>query len=477
MVLFKLDALHPTCLLICFCDLNLPSFFTMSATGTHFFRLDCSVLVGHPRGLGSSRVACRFIPSACHQATPFCCFVHSLYVFMGVIGGLDLGGNILQGKKVRRIETCTNYRSYASRVRKLCQRRLPHLAEQAISDMRSEGLIPDCSVYSAVLLCYARNGLLDRASEVWDEILYSSYVPDRQVIFELVRSYVAAGQFGKVKDILDQLSSRGLKWLPEVYAEAISCFGNEGQRQLMEEMHQESLSLGFPVHSTTSDALIRFYSEFGSLEEMENAYGLLRHNRHLIQEQAIRAMALSYIRRGKFYRLTEFLRDVSLTRKDLGNLLWNLLLLSYAAEFKMKNLQREFINMVEAGFDPDITTFNIRLTAFSRMSMFWDIHLSVEHMNQENVTPDLVTYGCLVDSYLDRRLGRNLRFALDKMRLDDPPVIMTDPLMFEASGKGDFHSSSEAFMEFSSDQDWSYRKLVAVYLRKHYRRDNIFWNY
>ncbi|PKU69525.1 Pentatricopeptide repeat-containing protein [Dendrobium catenatum] len=74
---------------------------------------------------------------------------------------------------------------------------------------------------------------------------------------------------------------------------------------------------------------------------------------------------------------------------------------------------------------------------------------SVELMKSKGVVPDLVTYGCVVDAYMDRRLGRNLSFVLDKMNVDSSPVILTDPLVFEAFGKGDFHSSSESLLPAS----------------------------
>ncbi|EXC12823.1 hypothetical protein L484_008214 [Morus notabilis] len=55
----------------------------------------------------------------------------------------------------------------------------------------------------------------------------------------------------------------------------------------------------------------------------------------------------------------------------------------------------------------------------------------------------------IVCAYLDKRLGRNLDFNLKRINLDDSPVVLTDPRCFKF-WEGDFHSSSEAFLEFSS---------------------------
>ncbi|XP_012083449.1 pentatricopeptide repeat-containing protein At3g42630 isoform X2 [Jatropha curcas] len=354
---------------------------------------------------------------------------------------------------------------------------MTHLADELLLEMKSQGYVPSNSTLSAMMICYAENGLLPQAQSIWEEILSTSFEPSIQIVSELISAYGKSGQFNEVKKILDQLSYSNFSSLHEAYSLAISCFGNGGQIQLMENTLKEMVSRGFSVDFATGNTFIKYYSIHGSLTEMESACNRLKRSRHLIDREGIRAMAFAFIRERKFYRLGEFLRDVGLGRRDVGNLLWNFLLLSYAANFKMKSLQREFLRMSEAGFRPDLTTFNIRALAFSRMSLFWDLHLSLEHMKYEKVSPDLVTYGCFVDAYLDRRLGKNLDFVLNKMNLDESPVVSTDPFVFEVLGKGDFHSSAEAFLEFKRKKKWTYKELVSLYLRKQYRSNQIFWNY
>ncbi|XP_077216975.1 pentatricopeptide repeat (PPR) superfamily protein [Tasmannia lanceolata] len=366
---------------------------------------------------------------------------------------------------------------YAPLIRMLGKNKMPDTALQLFLEIKSEGFVPSCATLSALMLCYADNGLFSKAQAIWYEIINSSFVPDIGVVSDLMDAYGKMGHFDEVTRILHEVTSRDFNLGHEVYSLAISCFGKGGQLEMMETAMKEMASSGFKVDSVTGNEFVRYYSIFGSLTEMESAYGRLKRSRILVEREAIRAMAFAYISKRKFYKLGEFLRDVGLGRRNTGNLLWNLLLLSYAANFKMKSLQREFLNMLEAGFSPDLTTFNIRALAFSRMCMFWDLHLSIEHMRHEKVIPDLVTYGCIIDAYLNRRLGRNLSFVLKNTNIDSFPQILTDPIVFEVLGKGDFHSSSEALLESKRNKDWTYSKLIRVYLKKQYRSNQIFWNY
>ncbi|GMP84317.1 hypothetical protein CsSME_00037887 [Camellia sinensis var. sinensis] len=302
------------------------------------------------------------------------------------------------------------------------------------------------------MLCYADNGLFHEAQAIWDEVLNSSFRSNIHIISKLIEAYGRMERFDDVTRILHQASLRDSNLLPEIYVVALSCFGKQGQLELMENTLREMGSRGFSVDSAIGNAYIIYYSLFCSLTEIEAAYGRLKRSRILIEKDGIRAMLFSYIKEKKFYRLGEFLRDVGLGRRNVGNLLWNLLLLSYAANFKMKTLQREFLRMVEAGFHPDLTTFNIRALAFSKMSF------------------------CIVDAYLDKRLGMNLDFALSKMNVHASPQVFMDPFVFEVLGKGDFHSSSEAFLEFKR-KNWTYKELISTYLKKKYRSNQLFWNY
>ncbi|XP_021275548.1 pentatricopeptide repeat-containing protein At3g42630 isoform X2 [Herrania umbratica] len=370
-----------------------------------------------------------------------------------------------------------NFVDFDSLLQTLASKTMPQ--PHVVHHLLLQGLIPNNSTLSEIMLWYADNGLFPQAQVIWEEMLNTtSFTPAIQVVSRFMDAYGKMGHFHKVHEILDQVTLHRVNLSPEVYPVAISCFGKHGRLYLMENTLKEMVSRGLPVDSATGNAFLRYYSIFGSLSEMEIAYARLKRSRHLIEEEGIRAMSSAYIKEGKFYRLGEFLNDLGLGRRNLGNLLWNLLLLSYAANFKMKTMQRLFLKMMDSGFRPDLTTFNIRALAFSRMSMFWDLHLSLEHMKHESVVPDLVTYGCVVDAYLDRRLARNLDFALNHMNADDSPLVLTDPLVFEALGKGDFHSSSEAFLQFKRQKKkWTYRQLIAVYLKKQFRRNQIFWNY
>ncbi|KAM1301960.1 hypothetical protein ACFX2H_012933 [Malus domestica] len=182
-------------------------------------------------------------------------------------------------RKWKRDECFNGQATYVDCVRiiwSLSRQKLPHVAQELLLEMKSDGLLPSNSTLSALMLFHANNGLFPQAEAVWNEMLYISFVPSIQVVSQLFDVYGNAGCFEKVNEILGQMRARYLSLFSEVYSLAISCFGKGGQLELMEGALKEMISMGFPVDSATGNAFIRYYNIFGSLTEMETAYGRLK---------------------------------------------------------------------------------------------------------------------------------------------------------------------------------------------------------
>lgn len=337
----------------------------------------------------------------------------------------------------------------------------------------------DADAAVALMVARAEAGDFARAQSIWAQLLLSSAAPCLAAAApRLLPAYARVGRYHEVLLAARELSARDPAAARDLYPLAVSCLGAAGELALMEDAVQEMACAGLRVDSATGNAFVRHYAASGTVPEMEAAVGRLKKSGLLISVDAIRAVASAYIANRKYYKLGEFVRGVGLGRRNAGNLLWNLYLLSFAANFKMKSLQRAFLEMNGAGYRPDLTTFNIRAAAFSKMCMFWDLHLTADHMRRDGVAPDLVTHGCFVDAYMERRLARNISFAFRRLDGAAEPVVATDGVVFEAFGKGGFHATSEALLEAGGGKRrWTYYNLLGVYLRKQHRKNQIFWNY
>jgi len=295
---------------------------------------------------------------------------------------------------------------------------------------------------AALMVARAEAGDFAEARSLWAQLLHSSAAPCLPAAApRLLPAYARLGRFDEILLAVRELCARDRGAARALYPLAVSCLSAAGELARMEDAVLEMGRLGLRVDAATGDAFVRAYAAAGTIPQMEAAYRRHKKTGLLITRGAIRAVASAYIS-------------------------------------QQKSLQRAFLEMVAAGFRPDLTTFNVRAAAFSKMCMFWDLHLSADHMRRDGVAPDLVTHGCFVDAYLERRLARNLTFAFDRLDGNAEPVVATDAIVFEAFGKGGFHAFSEVLLEATAGKRrWTYYKLLGVYLRKQHRRNQVFWNY
>eukprot|EP00249_Psilotum_nudum_P022097 c28370_g1_i1 orf=294-1385(-) len=350
----------------------------------------------------------------------------------------------------------------------------PDIAQFYFDEMKAVGILPSVATWSALLQGYAECGIFDKAEKILKHMVVIGTKPNTVTYSGLIHAYGKWGHYDDMARIFNNMKTVGC--LPDIrtYSSLIQAYARGGLFRRMESSWREMLSRGWKPDSASINSIIQAYASSGTVREIQQSCTLLQNYRIFANKESIRAIAMAYIRHSKFYQLRQFVKDIGLNRKDVGNLLWNLLLLSYAANFQMRNLQREFQVMVDSGFYPDLTTFNIRAIGFSRLQMFWDLHITALHMRSSGIFPDLVTFGTVVDAYLSGRLQfRKLFQALDDLKMKELcPDVRTDPIVFEAFGRGDFQQSCEALVQSSKmyGTKWTYGKLTSAYLKRFSRR-------
>ncbi|XP_002966251.2 pentatricopeptide repeat-containing protein At3g42630 [Selaginella moellendorffii] len=340
----------------------------------------------------------------------------------------------------------------------------PHAAQGVFDGMEAMQVRPSVVGFSALVQSYAESGEVEGAQSAMKRMLDTGIQPNVVTYGGLIRAYGKRGLFDEMAKVVNTMKT--VRCEPDffVYKNVIEAYASGGLVGRMDKAFKAMRADGWIPDSDILNLLAQGYASMGMIKEMEGAQGELRRIKGWPREESVRACALAYIRHNQFYQMEGFVKSLGMKRIG-GNLLWNLLLLAHAANFSMKSLQREAVNMWSARCAPDVTTFNIRALALSRMQMLWDLHVLVQHMRAESVRPDLVTYGALVDAYAIARLLPRLPEQLDELDMADTiPDVRTDPLVFQAFGRGRFHAFCDAYVRSSSTTLVNYSTLTTAYL-------------
>ncbi|MCO5581980.1 hypothetical protein L7F22_035869 [Adiantum nelumboides] len=356
-------------------------------------------------------------------------------------------------------------------IRMLGLAKRPDISQLIFDQMKALGLQPGLPSYTALLDSYAEACCFNNAEALARKLLECEIKPNAATFNGLMLAYFKQGSLDNMNKLLNNMKRWGC--LPDyrTYRCMIVAYANAGLFRRMEsmwrEMDKNDWKLDFPI----INAILRGYAAHGLVNEMHASYLRIKDYRVLVSKVTIRAMASAYIRTSKFYQLRTFVKDLGLLRKDLGSLMWNLLLMAFAANFQVKNMQRSCLGMEMAGFTYDLTTCNICLLCYARMKMLWEIHALLIRMRKLGMAPDLVSFGAVVDAYIfGRERFQKMFMELDELGLKSHcPDVKTDPLVFQAFGKGDFHSSSETLMQINPKpygKRWTYGLLLSFYLKK-----------
>ncbi|BBN00143.1 protein MpPPR_6 [Marchantia polymorpha subsp. ruderalis] len=364
---------------------------------------------------------------------------------------------------------------YARFIRMCGHAKLVDRAQKLFDEMVSVGIEPTVGTYSCLLQGYAEAGLFHEAKQILEAMLEAGLKPNAVTYTGLLHAYGKHGLYNEMAKVFNdmktyQATQPDCAPTAVTYSVVVQCYGKGGLFARMEKAFKEMIAKGFAPDAVSVNTLVQAYAESGLLKEMERAYSLIKLYRVGIKVETVRAVALAYIRKSYFYQLGSFVRHVKRNRTNMGNLLENLLLLSQAANFSMRGLAREYILLKDAGFRGDITSFNIRALAFSKMKMFWDLRVTVLEMQHLAVVPDLVTYGAIVDAYVGAGLTEKLPEAMSEMlNLDGLADVRTDALVFEAFGRGEFQLCCEALALEMQDEDrrhLTYANLIGYHLKK-----------
>lgn len=359
---------------------------------------------------------------------------------------------------------------YTKFIRMLGQAQMPTEARALFVEMCELGLRPSVVTYTCLLQSYAERGLFEEAELILKDMVLSGDAKPNAVSYTgLIHAYGKHGMYDSMWRTFNRMKTHGVPADEFTYRTMIKAYARGGLFEKMQLTAKEMSRNDMFADSPTLNAVVQAYAEAGLVKEMEKHYEILTKYSFIPGHLTIKAMVGAYVKNSLFFQLSVFVKRVGLRRRTVGNYLWNSLLISRAANFAMKDLKMEFENMKYAGFFPDVTTCNIMALAYSRMKQFWELHELVITMQNNGIAPDLVTYGAVIDVFIEEDLRPKLLEELVEFRnLDVVAEIETDPLVFEVFGRGGFLLACQTLsrnMKGQAMDHQTYAQLIGYFLK------------
>ncbi|KAG0580990.1 hypothetical protein KC19_4G216100 [Ceratodon purpureus] len=353
---------------------------------------------------------------------------------------------------------------YTKFIRMLGKAHMPVQARALFVEMCGLGLRPSAVTYTCLLQSCAECGQFEEAELLLKDMVLSGDAKPNTVTYTgLIHAYGKYGMYDDMWRTFNRMKIAGIPADEFTYRTLIKAYAQGGHFDEMQLTVKEMSRNDMYADSPTMNAVVQAYAEAGLVKEMEKHYEILLKYSFIPGHKTIKAMVSAYVKKSLFFQLSRFVKRVGLRRRTVGNYLWNALLLSRAANFAMEDLKIEFENMKYAGFFPDLTTCNIMALAYSRMKQFWELHELVIMMQDNGIVPDLVTYGAVIDVFIEEDLRpKLLEELLEFKNLGLVAEVETDPLVFEVFGKGEFLIACETLSRNMEGQGMDHRTFVEL---------------
>ncbi|GLJ18005.1 hypothetical protein SUGI_0317300 [Cryptomeria japonica] len=236
-------------------------------------------------------------------------------------------------------------------------------------------------VYTALLAAYGRNGHLDKAFSVLEEMKAIPHCqPNIYTYTIFIKSCVELGHFEHVDRLLSEMSRAGVRPNNVTYNTIIGGFGKACMFQEMENVLSLMLeSQDCKPDVWTMNSTVRAFGNRGQIEKMEKWVGEIEKMEYfynlMITEGfkpnriTLCSLVSAYSKGGIFNKITKVLRQMENYKIVPDTPFFNSVLDAYQRAGNMTEMEHMFHQMEDRGCQPDKITFAAMISAYRSEGM------------------------------------------------------------------------------------------------------------
>ncbi|OMO75289.1 hypothetical protein CCACVL1_16248 [Corchorus capsularis] len=226
---------------------------------------------------------------------------------------------------------------------------------------------PNLHTFNALMLCFYREGLLEKLEEVWSEMEGSGCVPNSYSYSILMAAFCEEGKVRDAEELWEEMIVKGLKPDIVAYNTMIAGLCNVGDVMRAEELFREMGLGGTEATCVTYENLINGYCKVSDIDSAMLIYKDLCRKNFKPQGSTIEALIGGLCDKGRVLEALEIMR---VAMRQLGvcptGQSYAFLIKSLCEERKMEEALKLQAEMVGKGFKPNLEIYDAFIDGFSR---------------------------------------------------------------------------------------------------------------
>ncbi|KAF4376115.1 hypothetical protein G4B88_025206 [Cannabis sativa] len=313
---------------------------------------------------------------------------------------------------------------------------------------------PNEHIYTIMISLLGREGLLDKAAEVFEEMPGQGVVRSVFSYTALINAYGRNGQYETSLQLLegmknDKVSPNILTYNTVINACARGGLDWEGLLGLFAEMRHEGIQPDLVTYNT----LLNACASRGLGDEAEMVFRTMNEGGIVPDITTYTCLVETFRNLGKLEKVSELLKEM----ESEGNLpditSYNVLLQAYSQSESIKEAVGVFRQMQVAGCMPNANTYSILLNLYGKQGRYEDVRELFLEMKISNTEPDAATYNILIQVFGEGGYFKEVVTLFhDMVEENVEPNMETYEGLITACGKGGLHEDAKIILNHMNEK-------------------------
>ncbi|KAJ7956304.1 Pentatricopeptide repeat-containing protein [Quillaja saponaria] len=307
---------------------------------------------------------------------------------------------------------------------------------------------PNEHIYTIMISLLGREGLLDKCSELFDEMPSQGVVRSVFSYTAVINAYGRNGQYNTSLELLEKMKRERISPSILTYNTVINACARggldwEGLLGLFAEMRHEGIQPDIVTYNT----LLSACANRGLGDEAEMVFRTMNEGGVVPDMTTYSYLVETFGKLNNLEKVSELLREM----ESGGNLpditSYNVLLEAYADLGSIKEAMGVFRQMQGAGCVPNAATYSILLNLYGRHGRYDDVRDLFLEMKVSNTEPDAGTYNILIQVFGEGGYFKEVVTLFHDMVEEnvEPNMETYEGLIF-ACGKGGLHEDAKKIL-------------------------------
>nr|GLL36202.1 pentatricopeptide repeat-containing protein At1g63330-like [Ipomoea trifida] len=309
-------------------------------------------------------------------------------------------------------------------------------ARKIFDGMQEIGVSANTEIYNALMDGYVKAREIDQANALFEEMIKKGVVPDGITVNTLVAGYYKYRREEHADRLLKDLTMMELIpdcSLTDVYIAGL-CWA-ERLDEAVELLHT-MLEKGIPLSVIAFNSIIAAYSRVGLEDNAFEIYNIMVKFGQTPSASTCASLLMCLCTTGRLHEAKELMTKMIAMDFPISRISFTVLLDGYfkkgdttGAQILWEEMARIVSKLFASGWEPDITTYNIRLHGFCTSRKINRAVMMLDELISAGLVPNTVTYNTMMSGACNDILDRAMILAAKLVKMAFIPNIVTANLL------------------------------------------------